>query len=181
MEIYYSCTLSTVYIHLNELAPEILEVTGEFSQGSRWYWGPSPDQSPIAVKAGQVFAKVGGSFDFSVHDSEVTLDGFTIPSRYSQLKIHTVDPFDYFEEPLRTKLLEKNLRTAEPRGGQFDFDIDGRLVGNWFLEGAENQGEEVMLAFAYDYLDPTQVRISVGGYVERRGGGSGVMRLIQPT
>ena len=82
-----------------------------------------------------------------------------------------MDPFDYFEEPLRTRLLEKNLRTAEPMGGRIDFDIDGRLVGNWFLEGAKGADEQKALAFVYDYLDPTQIRISVGGLVERRGCG----------
>ena len=32
LEIYHSCTLITVYIHLGGLAPEILEVTGEFQK-----------------------------------------------------------------------------------------------------------------------------------------------------
>ncbi len=66
-----------------------------------------------------------------------------------------MDPFAYFEEPLRTHLLEKNLRAAEPRGGRVDFDIDGRLVGNWFLEGTKGDDEQKALAFVYDYLDPT--------------------------
>jgi len=32
-------------------------------------------------------------------------------------------------------LYGKNPRTVEPRGGKIDFDIDGVLSGNWFLEG----------------------------------------------
>ena len=91
--------------------------------------------------------------DFEVHDTQFVLDGIVVSSRYSQFHINTVNPFDYFEEPLRTQLLEKNLRAAEPRGGKIDFDIDGRLVGNWFLEGGENPGEAAKLAFVYDYLD----------------------------
>ena len=169
LEIYHSCTLYTVYIHLNGLAPEILEVTGEFQQGSRWNW--NPDTPPIPVRAGQVIGKVTGNFDFSVHNTEVPLDGFVIMSRYGQRKIHTVDPFDYFEEPLRSRLLEKNLRATEPRGGKIDFDIDGRLVGNWFLEGTKGADEQRGLAFVYDYLDPTQIRISVSGISWRRGWG----------
>jgi len=31
--------------------------------------------------------------------------------------------------------LEKNPRKAAPYGGKIDYDIKGRLVGNWFLEG----------------------------------------------
>ena len=168
VEVYHSCTLITVYIHLGGLAPEILEVTGEFQRGSRWNW--SPDTPPIQVKAGQVIGKVSGSFDFSVQDTEVTRTGFVVPSYYEG-RIHTVDPFDYFEEPLRTRLLEKNLRTAEPRGGRIDFDVDGRLVGNWFSEGTGFYSEQEAASFVYDYLDPTQIRISVGGLVQRRGWG----------
>ena len=172
--ISHSCTFLTIFIHLNGLAPEILEVTGELGEGSRWV--PSDSSPPIPVKAGQVIGKVGvGSFDFSVHDAEVTLSGFVIPSHYDgePWKIHTVDPFGPFEEPLRTQLLEKILRTAEPRGGRIDYDIDGRLVGNWFLEGTvDYRGSGPLrfpnywyghLAIVYDYLDPTAIRISVGG------------------
>ena len=166
LEIYHSCTLITIYIHLNGLAPEILEVTGEFQKGSRWHWGSVG--APIEVKARQVIGSAIG-FDFEVHDTEVTLGGFVVPSHHEG-RVHNADPFDYFEEPPRTLLLEKNLRTAEPRGGKIDFDIDGRLVGIWFQEGT-GYGEGQALAFAYDYLDPTQIRISVGGLVERRGWG----------
>ena len=166
--ISYSCTLSTVYIHLNELAPEILDVTGEFQRGSHWHW--NPDNPPIPVKAGQLIGKVGSNFDFSVLDTQVTLSGFVISSRYEG-KIHIVDPFDYFEEPLRTLLLEENLRAVEPRGGRIDFDIDGRLVGSWFLEGTERYSEGQALSFVYDYLDPAMIRISIGGLDKRRGWG----------
>ena len=170
--ISHSCTFLTIFIHLNGLAPEIQEVTGELGQGSRWV--PSESSPPIPVKAGQVIGKVGiGSFDFGVYDAEVTLSGFVIPSRYDgePWKIHTVDPFGPFEEPLRTQLREKSLRTAEPRGGRIDFDIDGRLVGNWFPAGTEYKDEQTALSFVYNYLNPTQVRISVGGLVEHRGWG----------
>ena len=63
--------------------------------------------------------------------------------------------------------------TGEPRGGKIDYDIDGRLVGNWFLEGTvDYRGSGPLrfqnywyghLAIVYDYLDPTAIRISVGG------------------
>ncbi|MCH8908147.1 MAG: hypothetical protein IH840_13745 [Candidatus Heimdallarchaeota archaeon] len=32
-------------------------------------------------------------------------------------------------------MLEKNPRTVEPFGGKIDYDIDGRLIGNWYLQG----------------------------------------------
>ena len=64
------------------------------------------------------------------------------------------------------------LRTAEPRGGKIDFDIDGRLVGNWFLEGTvDYRGSGPLsipdhwnghLSIVYDHDDPAQIRISIG-------------------
>ena len=181
VEIYYSCALSSVYIHLNELAPEILEVTGEFGQGSRWFWGAPPDRSPIPVNAGQVIGKIGSSFDFSVHVTEPTPDEFATPPPGIQLQFYTVDPFDYFEEPLRADLLEKNLRAAEPRGGRFDFDIDGQLVGNWFLEGAENQGGRCCSPSLT--ITSTQHRLGfpLVGSLSVEVGASGVTHLIPPT
>ena len=70
-------------------------------------------------RRGQVIGKAHYRYglDFSVHDIGVILSGFVVPSHYtSPWKIHTVDPFDYFAEPLRSQLLVKNARTAEPRG-----------------------------------------------------------------
>ena len=45
------------------------------------------------------------------------------------------------------------------------------MVGNWLPQDALNFSEEQALSFVYDYLDPTQIRISVAGLSERRGWG----------
>ncbi len=173
MVIEHSCTLFTIFIHVGTLAPEVLAVTGEVvADGRGWY--PSPESPPVQVRAGQPVAKVGEhTFDFSLHDANVALEGFVDPDRYAgeSWKIHTVDPYDYFEEPVRSQLLQKNMRTAEPRGGKIDYDIDGRLVGNWFLDGVEGYAGSVgdglpywaaHLTIAYDLYDPAQVRVSIG-------------------
>ena len=125
-----------------------------------------------------MFAKSAGySFDFSVHDYEVTLPGFLLPERYTgeAWKVHTMDPFDYYDEPLRSKLIAKSTRKVEPFGGKIDYDIDGRLSGNWFLDGTVDYSGNVPagtheywsghLAIAYDPIDPAQVRISIGADV----------------
>ena len=169
--IWHSCTLSTIYIHLGGLAPEILEQTGNIPSGGRWF---ASRGSPIEVTAGQVIGKVGlRSIDFSVHDTNVTLPGLLVPEHYAgePWKVHTVDPFDYLDEPARSRLLEKNPRSVEPLGGKIDYDIEGRLVGSWFLEGTvgyRGVGAEPPfyvsghLTFAYDYIDPNQLRVSIG-------------------
>ena len=127
--IEHSCTFYTIFIHVDKLSDKILSEAQ--TEGGRFA------SSRIPVKAGEVIASIGyHSFDFSVHDTQYTLKGLLIPEHYSteSWKIYTVDPFDYFEEPLKSQLKSKSLRTTEPVGGKIDYDIDGKLVGNWFVE-----------------------------------------------
>ena len=160
--IWHSCTISSIYIHLNGLAPEIREVTGDLAK-SRDVWDDG-GVTTIPIEAGQVIGTAGGGFDFSVHDTKEWLS-FVVAEHYfdASFKMYTVDPYDYFAEPLRILLLEKNVRKVEPFGGKIDYDIDGRLVGNWFLEGSNYRypyGYFSHLAIVYDLIDPAQIRIS---------------------
>lgn len=163
MLIHHTCTFYTIYIHLKELSPRILQITGEITRHA---------YPNIHVSAGEVVGRAN-SFDFSVHDEEVTLSGFIVPEHYNEpWKIHTVDMFDHFVEPIRSQLLAKNVRQAEPRGGKIDYDIDGRLVGNWFLENTGGYGGNTVggnywtghLAFAYNGIEPSMIIISMGNY-----------------
>lgn len=163
MTLNYTCTFYTIYIHLKELSQKVLQVTG----GVKGFMPTS-----IPVKAGEVIGRAQG-FDFSVHNDEVVLKGFVIPEHYEgeSWKIHTVDMFDSFVEPIKSELLSKNIRQAYPRGGKIDYDIDGKLVGNWFVEGTNGysgntEGDYWLahLAFAYDALDPSLAVVSIGDF-----------------
>ncbi len=158
----HSCTFYTIYIHLNLLSSKLSAMVGDRGR------------TPVTVEAGEVIGKAR-SFDFSVHNEDVRLKGFIVPEHYDgeAWKIHTVDPFDYFVEPLRSSLLEKDIRTAVPRGGKIDYDIDGKLMGNWFVKGSggysgKNHGEygywKNHLAFAPDGLDPSHLVASLGDF-----------------
>ena len=140
----HSCTLFSYYIHIQEIHPDILKESGKLSPGSSSF-------KRIQVDSGQAIGRVGklksyqhifnqSNLDFAVIDTEITLPGFIIPSHYTPepWKVHTVDPFDYYDEPLRSQLLKRNYRDADPKGGKIDFDIDGKLVGNWFLDGTDD-------------------------------------------
>ena len=167
--IEYSCTFWTYYDLMTRLSPEIAQAAGDVSQ--------RPFRGHIPVKAGQVIGKIGGqTLDVGVVNSDVTLPGLLLPEQYAYepWKIHAVDPFQYFVEPLRSELLAKNMRQVEPRGGKIDYDIDGKLVGNWFLQGTNGYGGidrsrywAGHLSFVYDYLDPSQVRVSIGTFAGR--------------
>ncbi|MBI2043784.1 hypothetical protein HYT24_00265 [Candidatus Pacearchaeota archaeon] len=167
VRIMHTCDFYSIYNLLTSLSIDIVSVTGEMSYGD--YWSGS-----IPVKKGQIIGKIGGqTLDLSVNYDKIILKGFIVPEHYDgeSWKIHTVDPFDYFEEPYRSQLLEKNLRTALPLGGKIDYDIDGRLVGNWFVEGSGGYPEQYVpevwrnhLSFVYDYIDPTHIIVSMGNY-----------------
>jgi hypothetical protein len=155
---------------------------------------PGPGENAevrIPVSAGQLLGWIGGrTLDFSVVNSEVTLSGFIVPEHYAAeaWKIHVVDPFDYSDEPLRSQLLALNVRTAEPRGGEIDYDIDGRLIGNWFVEGTGGYGgvgftePEPDRPYAYthfsivpDAIDPTTYTISIGSLLPNQSNQFGIL------
>lgn len=162
--LHHTCTFSSIYIHVRELSPKILQATGEITDHA---------YPLIPVKAGEVIGRAPG-FDFSVHNDEVVLKGFVVPQHYDveSWKVHTVDMFDPFRQPLKSQLLKRNVRQAEPQGGKIDYDVDGRLVGNWFEEktggyrGGGYGGAEpywsTHLSIVYNHLDPSLIMISIG-------------------
>lgn len=166
------------FIHLEKLVGPLAHIDGKVS------WN-NPVSVRVPVKAGEMIALDGGTngFDFSVHDYSVTLTGFINPDSYTAepWKIHTVDPYAYFVEPVLSQLLAKNVRQVEPLGGKIDYDIPGRLIGNWFVEGSNGyagSGPSVdpikpnqqlgywntHLAIAPDPIDPTAIIVSFGLY-----------------
>ena len=176
--IEHSCDVYTEFIHLQKLVGPLADIEGTVS------WN-KPVYVRIPVKAGEMISLDGGTngFDFSVHDYSVTLEGFINPESYvaEPWKTHTVDPYDYFDELVRSQLLAKNVRQVEPLGGRIDYDIPGRLIGNWFVEGTNGyaglgQSSEPIkpdqqigywnthLAIAHDPIDPFAIIVSMGSF-----------------
>ena len=167
MDIAHTCTFTSYFDLLTSIDPA-LEAEWSKTQGGR-----TGRWEGIPVKAGQPVGRIGAqTLDFGVYDYEVTLPGFVVPSHYNEpWKIHTVDPFPFFPKDVRDALLKKMLRQAEPREGKIDYDVDGRLVGNWFQQGTNgyagiNQSKywDGHLAIVPDALDPTQWRFSIGNF-----------------
>ncbi len=168
--IHHTCTFYTVFIHVLTLSPKIMEALGNSPESEK-----TAKPVKIPVKSGEILG-AGNAVDFSVHNQDITLKGFIVLEHYTNMepwKIHTVDPYDYYIEPLRGQLLDKMIRAAEPRGGRIDYDIDGRLIGNWFKENTNGyrgdwnnpRGYSVThFALAYDALDPKHIIISFGNY-----------------
>ncbi|MBI15974.1 MAG: hypothetical protein CL782_07030 [Chloroflexi bacterium] len=170
--IMHSCNLMTVFIHLGELHPTIIERTGKINLGDSW--SASDLNSAIKLNTGDPIARFGDNIlDWSVHDSNMILDGFLNPERYRQAepwKIHTVDPFQYFNSDDKELLLSKVKRIKEPLSGKIDYDIEGKIIGNWFLEGTDYLDENKLesdywaghLAIGYHHIYPDHQILSVG-------------------
>jgi len=171
--IEHSATVWSYVDHLVEVDASILkQVPGGVQPGQ-------PVNVRIPVKAGQVIGKVGNqTFDFALIDTATTRKGFVKREQFLKRdpqKPHTVDPFDYVDEPLRGKLLTKNARKIPPFGGRIDYDIDGKLVGNWYEEGTGgyaglNRRIDYWvghLSIVYHHLDPKIIVCSIGNYDSR--------------
>lgn len=170
----HSCSFWTYFDLATSLAPEIQAEVGDLSDEEIF----SSKRVRIPIKAGQRIGKIGlRSLDFGVYDAETNLPGFLVYEHYDgePWKVHTVDPYDFFTEPVRSQLIAKTARKAEPVGGKIDYDIDGKVVGNWFVEGSggfparyEEKSWRNHLAIFPDAFDPTQFIFSHGN-IEGRG------------
>ncbi len=170
MIIEHSCTFYTKLGLLTGISGEIAKQVGSVEPGRE-------KDVRVPVKAGQQVALVGGqSLDLFTFDLHTPPKQWIVPGHYNDsdgLKIYITDPFLYFTESIKTALLTKNPRTVEPRGGRFDYDIDGRLVGTWFLKGTNGYtGNDPTaqgywrghLVFAYNAVDPSSVEVSLGSW-----------------
>ena len=162
--IEHTCTISSIFIHVGQLSDRVAEVA------------PPPggyERVDLRVEAGETIGSYRMNVDYNVVDLDVTVPGLLVASTYEgeAWKIHTPDPFDYFTPEIQEVLIAKSLRSEEPYGGKFDWDIDGRLVGNWFQQGtngyAGSDRERYWgghLAVAYDLFDPSHVVILIGTF-----------------
>ncbi|MEX2053783.1 MAG: hypothetical protein WD940_02135 [Patescibacteria group bacterium] len=159
-----TCTFLYYYDLVTSLAPDV-----QAAYDSR--------RMDLEVQAGQLIGRIGGqTLDFAVWDTTKPLTGFVNPASYDgeAWKIYTADPLDYATDEIKHKMFSKYIRTAEPHSGKIDHDIDGRLVGNWFLEGTNGYAGKVgtqgptyatgHLSIAPDHIDPTAFMASFGSY-----------------
>lgn len=179
----HSCTLFTGFVHLTEFSPEILSVSDELEQLTRYRGTEQKYESfRIPVKAGQSLgtAWTFGLLGWVTVDLTHTNEGYLNPESYKgeNWRIHSVSGFDYLEPTLQEKISSKNPRTKEPTGGKIDFDIAGKLAGGWFEQGTGGFRDDRVaakqcgnwpcpywdghIAFVYDYVDPSQLRVSIG-------------------
>ncbi|MBI2151160.1 hypothetical protein HYU21_00335 [Candidatus Woesearchaeota archaeon] len=163
--IEHTCTIQSAFIHLDRPIKEIIEKVGTQAY----------TQINFPVKAGQLIGTYFGAMDYNVFDTEAKVN-FIIPKSYeSSNYLKVQDPFDYFKPEIREKMRSKSLRSVEPLGGKIDYDIDGKLVGNWFeintnkFAGLKQERYWAgHLSFAYDPYDQNMIIVSIGTFEENK-------------
>ncbi|MDO8508637.1 MAG: hypothetical protein Q7S27_03045 [Nanoarchaeota archaeon] len=166
MIIEHTCTISSIYIYVSNLPEKINRYTTEEMKN---------DRINIPVEEGELIGYYKNNLDYNLVDKEVILPGFIVPEHYraEEWKIHVPNTYDYFNEPIRSKLIELSIRIEEPLSGKIDYDIDGKLVGNWFLEGSDGYAGDSTslerywlghLSFVYDAYDTKRIVLSIGNY-----------------
>ncbi len=170
LKFWHTCDFASYFDLVTSLSPRFKAEFDKHVQQGDWA------KVEMKVTEGELVGRIGGqTLDFAVFDYTKQLPGFIVPEHYlaESWKIHVVDPFQYFKEPVRSQLLALNPRQAEPRSGKLDYDVDGKLVGTWFKEGNNGLGDpggenpstwRAHLSFAYDSIDPSGLMISIGDY-----------------
>lgn len=181
--ISYTCTFMSYFDLATSLSPDI---AAQLPTG--WEKNGRTDIS-IPVKAGQVIAKMGGqTLDFAIWDMTKNNPKLLDPTAYTgeAWKIHTVAPLDIFPAAVKASILPFYVRQAEPRDGYYAYDVDGKLIGTWFLQGTKGYDGPTgssgttnywagHLAIAPNYIDPTVTGFSIGDYQ-----GQATQFLIKP-
>lgn len=164
--IQHSCTIYSDISLITSLPADISSAIGVINRGQT-------KDVKIKVTAGQVVARVGGQgADIVAFDQNVAMKQLVVPEHYTEVgKKYKTDPFLLYTDAIKAQLFAKTIRTVEPKGGRFDYDIDGKLVGSWFLQGtngfagAAGQGNDYWrghMTFAYNAMDPAKICISIG-------------------
>jgi hypothetical protein len=131
---------------------------------------PVAEGQRLGTFSGRAYA-----LDLGVVNDAVTLKGFVNPRRYSADTLHCDSPLKHFREPLRAAMYARVRRARPDKDGKIDFDVPGRLAGNWFLDGLGERDSfqpgawDKHLAFVRDVRDPAAVRIAIGGTLARAG------------
>jgi len=182
-----SCSLYFGLLHVTSLEPEIVEQAEALK---KVYDGEGLEMEHafvrIPIKAGQKIgtAEYWKMLGVIAVDTRVPNTKLANPESYSTgevgqpWRLYGVSFFDYYEEPLRSELYSKSPRTAEPLGGTASYDIPGKLIGGWFMEGTNGMegiqpesptcGNMVCsywyghFAIVPDHINPDEYRLQFG-------------------
>ncbi len=146
------------YAHVTVLHPGLRAAFGDIPTDEQ------RRQVGVVVQGGDTLGWVDphGAMDFSVTDRSLHLS-FLNPSRYPEDHIYSADVMAYYQGVLLQDLLAITMRLGPPWGGKVDYDIAGRIIGNWFLEGTSRYDQwSRQLAIVYDNIYADRIIIGDG-------------------
>jgi hypothetical protein len=160
----YSTTISTKLGHVGQIADWVINKAGGI--GDETY-----KDVFIPVEAGDTIGYVCScsSLDLGVHDVSLELS-YYYPELYGFEVRYAADPLNYYDATLRSQLANKIFRTGEPKGGKVDYDVKGKLIGNWYLKTKRPENIFVNhFVIAYDHIYSSRVSLADGyaKYVEK--------------
>jgi hypothetical protein len=177
LQIVHTCSFITTLDLQTSLSDEIKkQLPANWDPNKGW-------NGEIKVKKGEVLGKIGGqTLDVFVWDLSKKLKGFVSYDAYNSdsWKPFTAPVSEYYDPSIKAQVIAKYVRTAEPIDGKIDYDIDGKLIGNWFevgtngYMGSTRQGDtqnywKGHLSIAPDFIDPSQFNFSIGNYDSYKG------------
>lgn len=156
VSVRYSTTISVRLGHVGSFSSLVLDHLSSPEPGAF-------EEVTIPVKSGDIIGYVCScsALDLGLHDESLELN-FSYPEEYGFELRYAADPLNYYEDPLRTEFLNKVLREDEPRGGKVDYDVRGKIIGNWHLEIDPHVQFGDQLAIAYDHIHGSRISISDG-------------------
>ncbi len=171
--ISYSCTQALTFAGIAELVPELKKFASPNNAGAK--------DINIPVKAGQMIGTIHKGMESWLIDATSKLTGFIDDGDYldENWKPYSHSLFDYFVPALRDQYNAKSLRKVEPFGGKIDYDLQGKLIGNWFKQGVlpyymrQTNFWQNELAIFYDYIEPDQIRVMIGQFADSHPGNFG--------
>jgi hypothetical protein len=178
LTIVHTCSFITALDLQTSLSDELkAKLPSNFDPKKGW-------NGSIKVKKGELLGRIGGqTLDFFVWDLSRSIKGFINPDQYTKSeawKLYTAPVSEYLDPAIKDQVIAKYIRTVAPIDGKIDYDIDGKLIGNWFLEGTygyagskDGHGMEGYwtghLSIAPDFIDPSTFNFSIGNYGTYKG------------
>ena len=160
LNLQYTANFFLKMTHMTALSPDLAEKVGKVKDGL--------NPVKIQVKAGDLLgyfsgAPYLGTADFMAIDYDaVSVAPPATRAIYGPCENHSVDPFQYFAEPLRSQLRAKLPDRPAPAIGRYNYDGLGGLFGNWWAEKDLKDGREVGIprfGFFLKNDDPSTVMV----------------------
>jgi hypothetical protein len=151
-------TIDVNYAHITDFYPPFAAKLGNIPRDEVGH------KVEVIVHGGDTLGFVGphGAMDFSVTDRGLHLNLLNTrlyPDGYE----YAADIYDYYQEPILSRLVAIAMRQEPPRGGKVDYDVAGRIVGNWFREGTSSYTQwSRQLAVVYHHVFSNRITISDG-------------------